>query len=107
MRKLRLGEKIVAYKTFLKADRILKKEGGKYVSFFGMGSGLFNGFEVIDIKKERCAAGDLLGSRIIIIVDDCVVFDAERIAGLPFEPIIYRPGNWQRVIEDEYVRKEA
>ena len=107
MRKLRLGEKIVAYKTFLKADRILKKEGGKYVSFFGVGSALFDGFETVDIRKKKCSAGNLLGSRIIIIVDDCVVFDAERIAGLPFEPIIYRPGNWQKVIEDEYVKKEA
>lgn len=107
MRKLRLGEKIVAYRTFLKADQILKKEGGKYVSFFGMGSALFDGFETVDIRKEKCTAGNLIGSRIIVIVDDCVVFDAERIAGLPFEPIIYRSGNWQKVIEDEYARKEA
>ena len=104
--KLSLGEKISAYRLFSKAEKLLRRAGGEYVSFFGMGSPLFDGFETIDIVTEKVTAGNLIGSRITIKKDNEKVFEAEKIPGLPFEPF-FKSGNWQKVIEDEYARKDA
>lgn len=98
-----IREKIRAKRIFAKADNILKNMGGEYCSMFGVDSPLFDGFENLDIRRKSFEVGDGRPARIITIKrDDEVVFDAEKIDGVSFETIIYRPGSWTKVLDDEF-----
>lgn len=98
-----IRETFQAKRIFAKAERILKNMGGEYCIMVGIDSVLFEDFESLNIRRRNSDVGDGRPARFITIKkDDEVVFDAEKIDGVSFETIIYRPGSWTKVLDDEF-----
>ena len=89
-------------RLFKKANKILDNMGGEYCSFMGVDTPSFDGFEMLYISRKEVHAGELPGKKITIETEGEVFFLAEKIEGFPLETIIFRPGNWQKILDDEF-----
>lgn len=96
---LNIFDKHRARKIFKKADTLLDKTGGEYMSLLGIDSPLFDGFETLDITREKIRAGEYIGRKITIRKDGKLVLSVSK--NITFDVDFYDPGNWEKVLDDK------